>query len=178
MDTQRLIALIVFTFSGLMLWEAWNKHNRPPVLQPPAAHSQAAVLPQTTGTDKGLATVPTASVPLAAGVTATGAGASGGSAPLTGAPKSANRIQVKTDFLSVELDSQGGDIRNVTLLKHVAHGDSARAFSLMQDKVGAYFVAQSGLLGGGLLGGLLGGGRGFGNAGGMLGRILGGKRGF
>jgi YidC/Oxa1 family membrane protein insertase len=29
MDTQRLIALIVFSFSTLLLWEAWQKHNAP-----------------------------------------------------------------------------------------------------------------------------------------------------
>ena len=57
---------------------------------------------------------------------------------------------MKTDFLLVELDTQGGDVRSVTLLKHPAHGDAGRAFNLMQEKVGAYFVAQSGLLGQGL----------------------------
>ena len=38
----------------------------------------------------------------------------------------------------------------MTLLKQAAHADKSRAFTLMQDKVGAYFVAQSGLLGNGL----------------------------
>ncbi|MCY7389383.1 MAG: membrane protein insertase YidC, partial [Burkholderiales bacterium] len=43
-----------------------------------------------------------------------------------------------------------GDIRTVTLLKHPAHGDAKHPFNLLQDKAGAYFVAQSGLLGQGL----------------------------
>ena len=29
MDTQRLIAFIVFSFSALLLWDAWQKHNAP-----------------------------------------------------------------------------------------------------------------------------------------------------
>ena len=145
MDTQRLIALVVFTFSGLMLYEAWNKHNRPPAIPQIAAQTQATV------TDKGLSAVPNASVPLGLGIPATAAVANN-SAPIAaaGTPKTANKIVVNTDFLSVELDTQGGDIRNVVLLKHPAHGDAKRAFTLMQEKVGAYFVAQSGLLGPGL----------------------------
>ena len=150
MDTQRLIALIVFSFSGFMLWEAWNKHNHPPVIAPPTAQSQPSAAPQIGPTDIGASTVPSALAPLASGVAAVAISASGSGAPVAGAPKTAKRILVNTDFLSVELDTQGGDIRNVTLLKHAAHGDAHRAFNLMQDKVGAYFVAQSGLLGQGL----------------------------
>ena len=151
MDTQRLIALIVFTFSGLMLWEAWNKHNRPPVLPQSAAQTQAATPLQNDGGGKTPSAVPSATVPLGAGIPAASATAAPGASIATaGAPKTAGRVTVNTDFLSVELDTQGGDIRNVTLLKHPAHGDAKRAFALMQEKVGAYFVAQTGLLGQGL----------------------------
>lgn len=148
MDTQRLIALIVFSFSGLMLYEAWNKHNRPPVPSTPATQTQSAAVLPNSQTDRGLSGVPGVSGPIGGGVTI---GAVPGSAtPVVGAPKTANRVQIKTDFLSVELDTQGGDIRNVTLLKHAAHGNTGQAFNLMQDKVGTYFIAQSGLLGHGL----------------------------
>lgn len=53
-------------------------------------------------------------------------------------------------MLSVELDGSSGDVRSVVLLKHVARGDTTRQFALMQEKVGHYFIAQSGLLGEGL----------------------------
>ncbi|MEQ1515445.1 MAG: membrane protein insertase YidC [Usitatibacteraceae bacterium] len=146
MDTQRLIALIVFTFSGLMLWEAWNKHNHPPAQ---IATQTQSTTPLASGVgEKSPAAVPSSTVPLSA--------TTAGAAPAAGAPVTAaiastgSKILVKTDFLSVELDTHGGDIRNVTLLKHAAHGDATRAFTLMQEKAGAYFVAQSGLLGPGL----------------------------
>ena len=148
MDTQRLIALIVFSFSGLMLYEAWNKHNRPPVPPTPIAQSQTDNTLPTGAAAKNPAGVPNASLPVGGGVPIAPAVSSG--APISGAPKSAHRIRVKTDFLSIELDTQGGDIRNVTLLKHAAPKEVGRAFILMQDKVDAYFVAQSGLLGQGL----------------------------
>jgi YidC/Oxa1 family membrane protein insertase len=30
MDTQRLILFVIFSFSALLLWEAWQKESRPP----------------------------------------------------------------------------------------------------------------------------------------------------
>ena len=35
MDTQRLLLLVIFSFSGLFLWEAWQREHAPPV--PPVA---------------------------------------------------------------------------------------------------------------------------------------------
>jgi len=38
MDTQRLILFVIFSFSALFLWEAWQRENRPP---PPVASAPA-----------------------------------------------------------------------------------------------------------------------------------------
>ena len=143
MDTQRIIALVVFSASSLFLWEAWQKHNRPPA--PPTAPVTAQAGSSVPNT---VATVPT----IPSGANGTGAAVANVApaqnvAATSEAPKSAQRISVQTDTLQVELDTQGGDVRKVTLLKHPARGDANHAFSLMQDKVGAYFIAQSGLLG-------------------------------
>ena len=149
MDTQRLIALIVFTFSGLMLWEAWNKHNRPPV--PPQAVAQTqSVNPLQGGTaDKSATTVPGLSAVPSATIPAAAAGAA--TVPATAAAQGTSKsVLVKTDLFTVDMDTRGGDLRTVTLLKHAAHADAKRAFTLMQDKAGSYFVTQSGLLGQGL----------------------------
>lgn len=150
MDTQRLIALIVFTFSGLMLWEAWNKHGRPPALPQPSAQSQSALPLQNGARDNAAVGVPQSSVPAGSGVPVASAETAGATAPMGGVPKTAKRVSVRTDLLSVELDTHGGDIRNITLLKHAAHADVNRTFNLMQEKAEAYFIAQSGLLGQGL----------------------------
>lgn len=142
MDTQRIIALIVFMFSGMLLWEAWNK--------PPQAVQQkaAATLTQTTSAlqNKGATAVPSPEVPLVATPIASAATM----APPNGAPLVGKRVSVLTDLLSVELDTAGGDLRSVTLLKHPARGDVSKPFKLMQDKAGAYFIAQSGFSGQGL----------------------------
>ena len=149
MDTQRLIALIVFTFSGLMLWEAWNKHNRPPVPPQAVAQTQSVNPLQGSTADKSATTVPGLSAVPSATTPAVAAGAA--TVPATAAAQGTSKsVLVKTDLFTVDMDTRGGDLRTVTLLKHAAHADAKRAFTLMQDKAGSYFVTQSGLLGQGL----------------------------
>jgi YidC/Oxa1 family membrane protein insertase len=139
MDTQRIIALIVFSASALFLWEAWQKHNRPPAL--PAAPVTTVVAPATPAMKNGAAAVPQSTVPTPS-VPATATPSAGAAIPASG-----KRVTVTTDLISVELDTAGGDIRKVSLLKHKAHNDNTQPFTVMQDKAGAYFVTQSGLLG-------------------------------
>ena len=149
MDTQRLIALIVFTFSGLMLWEAWNKHNRPPVPPQAVAQTQSVNPLQGSTADKSATTVPGLSAVPSATIPAAAAGAA--TVPATATAQGTSKsVLVKTDLFTIDMDTRGGDLRTVTLLKHAAHADAKRAFTLMQDKAGSYFVTQSGLLGQGL----------------------------
>lgn len=142
MDTQRIIALVVFMFSGMLLWESWSKYNQPLPLRPDVQSQAGASLKPT---DKIVGAVPTPTVPLSSGFAP-----SAPIAPVVGAQAVGQRISVITDTLDVEIDTQGGDVRKVTLPKHTAHGDATKPFILMQDKPAAYFVAQSGLLGQGL----------------------------
>jgi YidC/Oxa1 family membrane protein insertase len=146
MDTQRIIALIIFSFSGLLLWEAWQKQNKAPA--PP-------IQPVIENVQSGTSNAPTPLSPPAPSASAvpTPSATSAVAAVVapTDAPKaSARLVSVRTDTLSVDLDATAGDIRNVVLLKHFARGDASRPFTLMQEKVGHYFIAQSGLLGEGL----------------------------
>ena len=145
MDTQRLIALIVFSASGFFLWEAWQKHNNPPA--PPAATvTAAAPIAKNGAVAASASAVPIPSVTTSA---STAAVPNAGVAP-NASVSPGKRVVVTTDKLIAELNTQGADIHSVTLLKHTAHGDKTKPFRLMQEKVGAYFVTQSGLLGDGL----------------------------
>jgi YidC/Oxa1 family membrane protein insertase len=149
MDTQRLIALIVFSASGFFLWEAWQKHNHPPVSSATAITAPAAASKNGSITGANASAVP---VPTATGSAPAVAGGVPTPPMLPGAPvaSSGKRISVVTDTLNVTLDTQGADIHSVALLKHTAHGDKTKQFMLMQEKASAYFVTQSGLLGDGL----------------------------
>ena len=42
MDNRRLILLVVFSFSLVMLWDAWQKYNHPPLPAQTATTSAAA----------------------------------------------------------------------------------------------------------------------------------------
>ncbi len=146
MDTQRIIALIIFSFSGLLLWEAWQKQNKTPVMPPTPVIEQAQKTPpsaQPTPVANGTALVPTPSADVKAGP--------GPTTTPAAAPSAATKVvSVRTDLLAVDLDATAGDLRKVVLIKHTARGDVTRPFALMHEKVGHYFIAQSGLLGDGL----------------------------
>jgi YidC/Oxa1 family membrane protein insertase len=127
MDTQRLILLFIFSFSLLMLWEAWDKQNRPkPPAAPPAAQQQGVPAPAQPATPDAKATAP-------AGVPAAAPAAQG------------ETIRVRTDLLAAEIDTLGGTLKRVELLRHKQSKDSTEPLVLL----GAdhHYAAQSGLAG-------------------------------
>lgn len=140
MDTQRIIAIVVFSASGLFLWEAWQKHNLPPAI---AAGTPPTVTPvgKAEGLSASAVPAPTSTAPTSAPQLA---------APVEQLPSSGKRVSVRTDMFAISIDSLGGDIRSINLLKHAAHNKEQGAFPLMQEKPSAYFITQSGLLGQGL----------------------------
>jgi YidC/Oxa1 family membrane protein insertase len=143
MDTQRLILFIVFSFSLVMLWDAWQKEQRPPTpasQQAPAngAPGGAAIPTPTTPTPTTAA--PSASAPTTPSVP--GAGAAEAQAPRR------ELIRVKTDLYTVEIDPLGGDLVRLTYLRYRDPGDPDKDFSLLTPE--HQYVAQSGLIGPGL----------------------------
>jgi YidC/Oxa1 family membrane protein insertase len=134
MDTQRLIALIVFSFSALLLWEAWQKHNAPKAPPPSVAASAPSGIPAPTtplaapGSAPAPATAP--AVPAAP------------NAAVTGEP-----VVVKTDMFEVELNTTGGDIRRVTMQRVFSAKNRDHPLTLLEPSSRHYFVTQTGLLG-------------------------------
>jgi YidC/Oxa1 family membrane protein insertase len=60
---------------------------------------------------------------------------------------SQQRIKVKTDLFDLEIDTLGGDIRQVALIKYpVANDKPDDPYVVMQDELPRFFVAQSGLM--------------------------------
>ncbi len=133
MDNQRLILLLVFSFSLIMLWDAWVKHGQP---QP------AAGAPATTAAAGAAAPAPSSTL------APSGAAAGAASVPGTAAAAAASQAKVKTDLLSLDISSLGGDIVRLELLKHRATEDPQKNFVLFEDKHA--YAAQSGLIGAGL----------------------------
>jgi YidC/Oxa1 family membrane protein insertase len=141
MDIQRLIAFVVFTFSALLLWDAWQKHSAPKGAPPQAA---TAGVPAPTASPAGTAPTPSPAVQPKAGAPTPPAPA-GAPVEATGQP-----VIIKTDLFEAELNTAGGDIRRVTLFKVFSALDRNKPLTLLAPDSKQYFVTQSGLLGDGL----------------------------
>ena len=127
MDTQRLILFVVFSFSLLLLWEAWQKETKPPV--PVGAAAQSAV--PTAGQRPGASAATRPEVPSAAA-----------------APGSSERLRVTTDTVLAEIDTQGGDISYLELLRQKDAREATKNIVLFGPE--HRYAAQSGLIGAGL----------------------------
>ena len=126
MDTQRLILLVIFSFSLLMLWEAWEKERRPK--PPPAATAQEGV--------------PSPAKPASPAVTP----AAKPSATVPGAEAAKGEpIRVSTDLIAAEIDTLGGTLKRVELLRHKDSNDLSKNLVLLGPE--HQYEAQSGLAG-------------------------------
>src|SRR5512145_1065166 len=123
MDTQRLILLVIFSFSLLMLWEAWEKEKRPK--PPPTAPTEQPGVP-----------APAKPAPPAAkpSVAVPGAEAAKGEV-----------IRVSTDLVVAEIDTLGGTLKRVELVRHKDSKDLSKNLVLLGSE--RQYEAQSGLAG-------------------------------
>jgi len=128
MDTQRLILLVIFGFSVLMLWEAWEREHRPkpppPAATQPGVPAKAAV-PAAESAAAGKAPAPTA-LP-------------------SSAPASGETVKVTTDLVIAEIDTLGGTLKRLELLRHKDSSDPDRNFVLISPA--HQYEAQSGIAG-------------------------------
>jgi YidC/Oxa1 family membrane protein insertase len=129
MDTQRLILLFIFSFSLLMLWEAWDKQGRPkPPATPPSAQQG----------------VPEPAKP-AAPDTAKPAAPAASAVPGVDAAAKGETIRMTTDLMVAEVDTLGGTLKRVELLQHKDSKDPTKPFELLGPE--HHYEAQSGLAG-------------------------------
>ena len=134
MDNRRLILLLVFSFSLVMLWDAWQKHNKPKIpaqLASEAARGSAVPVPSTPNASR-----------TATGTTFLPSVASGSISEKN------ELVSVKTDLFVARVSTQGGDLVGLDLNKYRATEDKKKIFSLLESK--HQYVAQSGLIGEGL----------------------------
>ncbi|MGA9165336.1 MAG: membrane protein insertase YidC [Thiobacillus sp.] len=129
MDNQRLILFIVFSFSLLLLWEAWQGQYAPAPTAPTTTSAPATSAPTPSQALNAPAAAPTAAQ----------AGFAKG-----------QRAVVETDVLRATIDANGGDLRQLQLLKYREADDENQVFTLLEDSQTQPYLAQSGLVGKGL----------------------------
>ena len=149
-DIRRTILWVVFSMSLFLIWDAWNKHNgQPSFFSPPHAAAPAAA-----GAAPGAASsVVTPAVPGAGAVPvpATANPAQGAAAvvPAASAPAAAvptASVTITTDVVKATLDSTGGSLDRVELLKELDPHDHTKHVVLLDESAHRLYVAQTGLV--------------------------------
>ena len=137
MDNRRLILLLVFSFSLIMLWDAWQRQGQPKSPTPTATSASSA------GAPAGVVPAPT--------VPAAGAAPAAPSVAVAGVvtPGSVS-AKIRTDLYVADISSQGGDITRLELVGHPDTEDKSRDFILFDNGEKHVYLAQSGLIGDGL----------------------------
>jgi YidC/Oxa1 family membrane protein insertase len=141
MDSQRTLLWIALVFVGLLMYQAWQHDygTSAQTAQAPAAPASEAKpedVPQ-------LLTAPAGEKAPAAGAPAAPTAPENTAEVL----QSGQRIHVVTDVLDVQIDTLGGDMRQVKLPTYpVSIEQRDVPLTLLTDKPDDLFVAQSGLL--------------------------------
>jgi YidC/Oxa1 family membrane protein insertase len=131
MDTQRLILLVIFSFSLLMLWEAWEREKRPKPAAPAPAAQQGVPAPSQP-------VVPSAKPQASVPTTPT-------SVPATDVSAKGEVVRVSTDLINAEVDTLGATLRRIELLRHKDSKDPTKPLALLGPE--HRYEAQSGLAG-------------------------------
>ena len=137
-DMRRTLLWVVFSMSLVLIWDAWQKHNGQPSLFSPAPAAKTAPV----GAAPGGSAVPTPSVATTATPTAV---AMAPAAPASAAGVS-ERVTISTDVMKATLDSQGGTLARVELLREVDHVDRSKNVVLLDQSSERLYLAQTGLV--------------------------------
>ena len=128
MDLQRLFLFLIFIFSLGLVWDGWQRYQHPELYiqqNVPVAQTNTKLL------SSSAAVISTAVV-----------------AQNTEKPQIGRTLRVKTDFFEAEINSVGGDINYLALLKHADSLDKNKPLVLLHHGKNTHnYIAQSGLLG-------------------------------
>ncbi|MCL1825645.1 MAG: membrane protein insertase YidC [Betaproteobacteria bacterium] len=130
MEQRRLIPLVIFALSLVMLWTHWIEYNQPAATTPPATIPSTVSTPESPALDD--------SVPAPARTVT----------PPAAAPTSSAvpRVKVETDVIRAEISAEGGSIVRLELLKHRSSENPENSYVIFDDGAAHIFEAQSGFL--------------------------------
>lgn len=138
MDIQRTVLWVVFSLSLLLLWDNWMRYNGKQSMFFPAATTQQAAAPAA-----GNAPAARTDVPQASAQTASPSGV-----PAAAPQAQGEIVTITTDVLKAQIDTLGGELRHLELLKHKDPVDPTKNMVLFDAGAGHTYLAQTGLIGG------------------------------
>ncbi|MBX3708423.1 MAG: membrane protein insertase YidC [Gammaproteobacteria bacterium] len=137
LDYIRIALYAVLIFLCFLIFQTWEKDHPKPLIAPLATEMEVS----SSGRFVPVAETGSNKQPLAETV------AQADSGPVTTpAPTVGQIIHVTTDLLDVSLDTRGGDIVKVNLLKYPESLGSKQPFLLLNDDPKDLYIAESGLL--------------------------------
>jgi YidC/Oxa1 family membrane protein insertase len=142
MDIQRTVLWVVFSMSLLLLWDNWMRYTGRPSMFFPTATQQAAK-PAAGDSATTRSDVPQATAPAPANPAATAAAVPSGTTAVQ-----SERITITTDVLKAEIDTVGGELKHLELLKHKETDDPKKNVVLFDASATRTYLGQTGLIGG------------------------------
>jgi YidC/Oxa1 family membrane protein insertase len=138
MDIRRTVLWVVFSLSLLILWDNWMRYNGKQSMFFPTATQTAK--PAAAG---GAPAATRSDVPQATTTSAAPTTVPGGPAPVK-----SERITITTDVIKADIDTAGGELKRLELLKHKDTIDPNKNMVLFDSTSNHTYVGQTGLIGG------------------------------
>ena len=141
-DIRRTILWMVFGVSMVLLWDQWQVYNghKATFFPSPAVATKAETAAAGTGVPAATALLPGAAASAVPGGIAAVAPA--------GTPAAAKEVvQVSTDVLKLDFDTEGASLVRTEFLKHADEVHKGKNFVLLDQSKDHLYVAQTGLLG-------------------------------
>ncbi|SDW64779.1 membrane protein insertase YidC [Nitrosomonas communis] len=152
METKKIVLIIIFSTSLLFLWDAWVK-ERERLDQLAAGPAASTVTTENAQSQQSHDALPVPGDTLTSSQSDTAQVPGAEEAPSTVTPRllaTGEQVKVVTDMVIAEIDTVGGDLRRLELLKHPSRENKEIPYALLQSQGSRISVAQSGLIGDGL----------------------------
>ncbi|MEO7031452.1 MAG: membrane protein insertase YidC [Herbaspirillum sp.] len=154
MDIKRTVLWVVFSLSLLLLWDNWMRHTGNPSMFFPTTSDQAANhktattptqsdLPQASGTAANSNVTGTPAATTATNAVSAAA-IDNGAAPA----KHGQIITITTDIVKADIDTLGGELVRLELLKHRDTLNPKQNLVLFDDTAKLTYLGETGLIGG------------------------------
>jgi YidC/Oxa1 family membrane protein insertase len=143
-DIRRTVLWVIFGFSMVLLWDQWQIFNGHKATFFPSPAPQAVSQPsaQSASAPAGVPAAVTGAQPAAANTVL----AAGNIPVLDTVAQKREIVQITTDVLKVDLDTEGGNVVRVEFLKHADVNRVGQNVVLLDNSAERIYMAQTGLI--------------------------------